>query len=545
MAAPGSSHALVALALLTAPAAVGCGAGEELVAPEPGGLEVSIRLSGVGSDPDGIVVVVDGDDRHSLVADATLRLSDITIGRHTLEVEGLGSTCSLSGPNPRDVTVVPDSVVQVVLDISCAVAAPGGTLVAAVLTSGADPDDGYSVLMDALPPQSLGPTDSIAFTGLSPDSHVVRLAGVADHCTVAGVNPWAFQVAPLDTAAVTWNITCWPPASGRIAFVRIEADGGSARNIFVIDADGTGLTRLSGPDDNTDLQPEWSPDGTRIVFLSDTNAFDTRLRVIQVASRTLLDLPLGGLSPFAPHWSPDGTQLSFQDFDIDDAVDRIYLVNADGRSPPRRLAPVGGERDAIWSPDGTRLAFIGTAAFGEPERVYVADRNGTNPLPVSPVGLSPEFAGRELDWSPDGSRIVFSAAHPFGESFGSDLYVVGADGNGLVNLTASPPFSSNVRPDWSPEGRLIAYTCSDVDRDGTIGDICTIPADGGPRTNLTKNLEFYFDFEWSPDGSRLVFERAGEEEGFAGDLFIINADGSGLVRLTRSDASEGMPSWSR
>jgi Tol biopolymer transport system component len=536
----------VALALLAAPYAGACGAGEDLIAPEPGGLEVSTESSDAGNDPDGVVVVVDNVARYPLLPDTTLRLPGMSLGGHTLAIEELDPDCTLSGPNPRDVIVVPDSVVQVVLEISCATAQPGATLVANVVTRGAYPDaDGYTVLVDTLPSQALAATDSFAFTGLSADSHVVRLAGVADRCTVAGANPWTFQVEPPDSATIAWEITCWPPVSGRIAFVRIEPEGGSPRNLFMIEADGTGLTRLSGPDDNTDQSPDWSPDGMRIAYVSDTNTFDSRLRVLDVASRTLLELPIGSLSPSEPQWSPDGTQLSFQDFDLEDFGDHIYLLDSDGRSPPQRLAQIGTERDAAWSPDGSRVAFIGAAQFGDPERVYVTDRNGNSPLPVSPSGLEPEFAGRDLDWSPDGSRIVFSAAHPLGQDFGSDLYLVRADGNGLVNLTASPPFSSNVRPHWSPDGRLIAYTCSDVDRDGTIGDICTIPAEGGRRTNVTNDLEFYFDFGWSPDGSRLVFARPGQEDDFMEDLFIINADGTGLVHLTRSAADESMPAWSR
>lgn len=548
MPTPGTSRALVALALLAAPCVGGCGAGEDLVAPEAGGLEVSSERSGGGDDPDGIVVVVDDVARHTLLLGATLRLPGMSIGRHTVAVEGLGTGCSLEGPNPRGVIVVPDSLVPVVLNIVCAVTGPVGTLVAAVRTSGADPDaDGYALLVDTFPPRSLDPADTIAFTGLSADSHVVRLAGVADRCTVTGANPWVFKVEPPDTADIAWEIACWPPASGRIAFVRIPPEGASGRNVYMIRADGTGIAQLTRPDGNIDQYPEWSPDGTRIAYVSDTSSFDreTELRVLEVADGSLRGFPIGSLSPSTPRWSPDGTQLGFVALDPADFETHVYVIDADGLSPPRRLARIGTEREAVWSPDGSRLAFIGSREFGAPERVYVADRNGTSSEPVSPVGLELTFRDGDIDWSPDGSRIVFSAAHPLGEDFGSDLYAVGAGGGEPVNLTASPPFSSNVRPRWSPDGRLIAYVCSDVDREGIIGDMCTIPAEGGARVNLTNHLEFYSQFDWSPDGSKLVFSRTAEAGGFREDLFVMNADGSGLVRLTRSDANEFMPSWGR
>jgi len=543
----GSSRARAALALLVTLCVGGCGAGEDLVATAAGGLQVTTELSGSGDDPDGVIVVVDGDTRHSLLPDSTLRLPGLGIGRHTLGVEELAAGCTLSGPNPRDVIVVPDSVVAVVLDVSCASTVPTGTLVAAVLTRGVDSGTGgYSAVLDASAARALESNDTIAFTELSADSHVVRLSGVANHCSVAGANPWTFRVEPPDTATITWEITCWSPPIGRIAFSRTEPEGGSARSVYMINADGTGLTRLTGPDGNVDQEASWSPDGTEIAFTNDTGSFDrpTRLRILRVATRALVQLPIGSFSPSRIQWSPDGTQLSFDDFD-DDVRAHIYLVNANGSSSPKRLAVVGEESGAAWSPDGSRLAFIGQAGPTSPERVYVTSRSGTNTRPVTPADLVLGFLGGDVDWSPDGSRLVFSAAHPFGEDFGNDIYVIGTDGTGLVNLTLSPPFSANLRPRWSPDGRLIAYTCSDVDRDGTRGDICTIPAEGGPRTNLTKRLAFYFDFLWSPDGSKLLFAGPGESEFGGDDLFVMNGDGSGMVRLTNSSGHEELGSWTR
>ena len=204
------------------------------------------------------------------------------------------------------------------------------------------------------------------------------------------------------------------------------------------------------------------------------------------------------------------------------------------------------ERNAVWSPDGSHIAFIGRSQPTDSQRVYVTDLIGTSPHPISPAGLEVANRSHNLDWSPDGTRVVLAAVQPLGVDFGTDLYVVAADGSGQpTNLTVSPRFSSNLRPHWSPDGRMIAYTCSNVDRGGSIGDICTIPAEGGLRTNVTRDLDFYDDFAWSPDASRLVFTRVGQEEGTTDDLFVINADGSGLVRLTRNNEDESSPSWGR
>jgi len=301
----------------------------------------------------------------------------------------------------------------------------------------------------------------------------------------------------------------------------------------MINADGTGLTDLTDPSESAGA-PEWSPEGERLAYVS-----SSELRVLHVASRTVLVVTTGDIG--APHWSPDGSQFNFEASD-----GHVHLVAADGSSSPRLLTSMDEERNAVWSPDGNHVAFIGRSQPTDSERVYVSDLNGTVPLPLSPAGLEPTSKDHDLDWSPDGSRIVFAGAHPLGANLGSDLYVVSADGSGPpTNITKSPVFSSNLRPHWSPDGRLIAYACSDVNRAGTVGDICTIPPEGGPRTNLTNNLEFYHEFAWSPDASRLVFERNGDEDGFRGELFVVNADGSGLVRITDTDENESSPAWGR
>jgi Tol biopolymer transport system component len=539
-----------ALALLTGLWANGCGTGEDLVAPAHGSLLVANQQSGAGADPDGIVVVLDGTDRRPLAADSTLLLSDLAIGQHRLAIEGLASDCTLDGPNPRVVTVIPDSTAQVVLAISCAAPSQRGTLVVTVSTRGIDLDpDGYAVVVDSLDPQPIQTDGEVAFPELSADSHAVRLGGIAGNCTLAGDNPRMFVVAPEDTAVTSWGVTCWPPPSGRIAFIRGALDAES-RNVFVINADGTQLTALTNSDRDTDEEPTWSPDGARIAFTTfvtnDLSA--TRLRILRLTNGSIDTLPTGSLSPFNLRWSPDGSRLSFTDFAIDDdARDHVYLTNADGSGRPRRLARVGNEDAGAWAPDGRRLVFTGSPGSFGLGRLYLTDISGTAPRPLTPDSSVIVTEQGETEWSPDGSKIAFVGPHPFGEEFGTDIYVIGATGTGLLNLTHSPPFSSNRRPRWSPDGQRIAFLCSEVDPQGSVGDLCTVAADGSSLSNLTHALATYEDLGWSPDGTKIVFIGPDPSERLFGDndLFVMNADGSGIVRLTHSPNFEQSPVWSR
>ncbi len=537
------------LAVIVGLLANGCGAGEDLAGPVEGSLQVVNRQSGAGADPDGIIVVLDQTDPRTLSVDSTLLYSDLSIGQHRLTIEGLASNCTLDGVNPRVVTVVPDSTVRIALEIACTAPMETGTLVFRVSTRGLDLDpDGYAAVVDALEPQPVEIGGEVTFPALSADSHAVRLSGIANNCTLAGENPRIAVVTAHDTVTTTWDVSCWPPPAGRIAFVIISSDVESW-NLFVINADGTGFTPLTSAQGEVNEEPNWSPDGAEIAYTSFLlNEFSPReIRILRPANGVTRTLPTGSLSPSTIRWSPDGSQLSFMDFNVDESLDHVYLINANGSGAPRRLAQVGSESDAAWSPIGDRLAFVGRDSLFGPGRLYTVDRGGTNLRQITPTSLALGFENGETEWSPDGTRIVFVGPHPFGEEFGKDIYVVGADGSGLLNLTRSPPFSSNKRPRWSPDGKSIAFLCSEVDPQGSIGDICTVAADGSAHSNLTNVLATYDDLRWSPDGTKIVFIGPERSEPLFGtpDLYIMNADGSGTVRLTHSPETKESPAWTR
>jgi Tol biopolymer transport system component len=204
------------------------------------------------------------------------------------------------------------------------------------------------------------------------------------------------------------------------------------------------------------------------------------------------------------------------------------------------------------SPDGKTIAFS-RALPGEAPHIYLVGIDGSglrrftqgNPAEIQPV------------WSPDGTRIAFSRAD--GEHF--DLFVAGADGSGLTQLTHTP-FADEDSCTWSPNGLQLAFTRFRNDDE----DVLAINADGteqhplirgrhddaspawsreGPRIALARDGRIaLFTFEhfkvaflteagprtdsgpsWSPDGSRIVFTRD------PGTIFVMNADGSKLAQV--------------
>ena len=142
-------------------------------------------------------------------------------------------------------------------------------------------------------------------------------------------------------------------------------------------------------------------------------------------------------------------------------------------------------------------------------------------------------------WSPDGSKIAFAA--------GSDIYVMGVDGDGRANLTNSP--DDDFSPTWSPSGDKIAF----LSRGQAGSDVHIVQPDGGGRANLTNVPAAYTDLAWSPDGANIAFASDRADRNLPPDtlfaapewqLYVIDAGGSGETRLTFDGAINLSPTWS-
>lgn len=174
-----------------------------------------------------------------------------------------------------------------------------------------------------------------------------------------------------------------------------------------------------------DLLPEWSPDGTRILFFSTRGEergpqgqLRGNLYTMNLDGREVTRLTRSPLSSsFGGHWSPDGVSIVFAravDGDIE-----VHVMRGDGSDVRRLTHRPGADYGARFSPDGTRIAYHAT--FGDEARIMVMDADGSSPRVVTRGAQHYDPA-----WSPDGRWILFTGA-PLGASR-FDLLVVPADG---------------------------------------------------------------------------------------------------------------------
>jgi Tol biopolymer transport system component len=288
--------------------------------------------------------------------------------------------------------------------------------------------------------------------------------------------------------AVTQSITGRP--SGILSFVSSREELG---DIYFINLDNGGQTRLFGDQQSLSLAPMWSPDGSQLVFVSNRNG-NSEIYSLNADGTGMIRLTDDPAEDTDPSWSPDGKQIAFTSDRT--GYKEIYVMNADGSHCTQLTFTQAANTHPSWSPDGTSIAFA-TNRDGY-WQIYHMNADGTEQKNLSNNPLSDD---REPAWSPDGHSIAFSAKHIYEQ--GTYIYLMSPDGTNRKRLTDSSssqqPAANDFSPAWSPDSRWIAFWSR---RDNPVyGDIYIIPATGAvdnPGAILSLTTEGGSQPAWKP-----------------------------------------------
>src|SRR5437899_7649585 len=216
--------------------------------PTTGSLTVTAATSGASGDidPDGYTVSVDGGAASQPIpANGSVTFTG-PAGDHSIALTGVAANCTVSGANPRTVTVPAGGTATTTFSVSCAPTGPTtGSLSVTTATSGASGDldpDGYTVTLDGATTRAIGINASVTFTGLTPGSHSVVLSGVAANCTVSGGTSRTVSVTAGSTASTSYSVSCAPTSPGTGSLTVTTATSGASGDLdpdgYTVSVDG-------------------------------------------------------------------------------------------------------------------------------------------------------------------------------------------------------------------------------------------------------------------------------------------------------------------
>ena len=315
---------------------------------------------------------------------------------------------------------------------------------------------------------------------------------------------------------------------GELIAYRSECEGGG---IFVMGATGESARRLTPYCYN----PSWSPDAKQIVCGSESIGFTPTSRGqlselwtvnASTGARKLL-LPSDGVQP---NWSPNGHRIAYWGIVGESAQRDIFTVDPTAEKPAETVVRVTDDIavdwNPVWSPDG-RYLYFGSDRSGAMNlwRVRMDEKSGRPKGEPEPL-LTPARFDAHYSPSRTGARMLYA-------SFDQEetLRSVGFDpATGAVTGQPRPVLAGSFLvfgAQVSPDGRFVAVTNRGVQEDVYVIEIAT-----GEIRQLTNDAARDRGAVWSPDGQKIYFYSQREENRY--EIWSINADGSGLQRVTRT-----------
>jgi TolB protein len=230
---------------------------------------------------------------------------------------------------------------------------------------------------------------------------------------------------------------------------------------------------------------------------------------------------------FGPAWDATGTRIAFWRTPAPFGAGSVWVMGAGGGGQ-RQLTHGIDARDPAWNPAGTRIVF--TRVVGANFDLWSMRASDGGDLRRLTSGAALDF---EAAWSPDGSRIAFTRGFEQGDA--GDVHILDVRSGAVVRVTHSPAYDHQVS--WAPGGRRLVF---ERDFDGS-SSIFVVNADGSHLLRLTRGQYFDTGPAFAPAGGRIAF--ATDRGTLLDDLWVVAADGTDLHRVRHLPYGEAMPDW--
>jgi serine/threonine protein kinase len=314
----------------------------------------------------------------------------------------------------------------------------------------------------------------------------------------------------------------------QIAFCS-DRDGGG---IYLMGSTGESVRRLTKFGSN----PAWSPDGKKIAFATEAVRIPqarystSQLWIVSVenGSTTLIDSG----DVVQPQWSPDGNRIVYWGLPIGTGWRDLWSIDSEGKNKVRITNDPSIDWNPLWSPDGHYIYFLSDRS-GSMNVWRIAIDQSTGKTKSDPEQMT--VPASECSWltlSHDGKKVIYSSLEKR-----TNIFKMGFDPMKRQFMKPAVQITTGSKNynwlDISPDGKRIATTSSGIQE-----DIYVMNSDGTNIRRLTNDISKDRGVHWSIDGTSLYSysDRSGKYE-----LWKINADGSGQEQMTKGKEAINNP----